>query len=107
MSWILGDPERRRKRQKQQEDLDHNYYKRQKAYNDAKEKERERIATIKGTQDAQKIANQKPFYQKLMGAAATIGKDLVKNSSNMNTNALFSWDDPAPKRKRRKKRRSR
>ncbi|MGD0071403.1 MAG: hypothetical protein ABSB71_08005 [Candidatus Bathyarchaeia archaeon] len=104
MAWIWDPNARRRKKQK--EDLDKDYYKRQKVYNASKEKERERIAALRGKQDAQKIANRKPFYQKLMGAFANIGKDLVAQSGNVKPNALFTWDTPKRQRKRKGKRRT-
>jgi hypothetical protein len=93
--------------QQTQENLDPNYYKRRKAYNQAKEEEREKIAKQRGIEDAHKIADKKPFYQKLIGLATNIGKDLVAVSGNVNTDALFTFDEPDKphKRKRKTKRR--
>jgi hypothetical protein len=102
-SMLFGDPERKR-REKRQADLDADYYQRAKAYNAAKTKERIRIASIRGTQAAQQQANKKPFYQKVIGAATTLGKDVMEGASKTNPNALFSWDEPKTTRTRKKKR---
>ena len=71
-SMIFGDPERKR-REKNQSDLDDDYYLRAKAYKEAKTKEKVRLAKIAGKRAAQP---KKPFYQKLMGAGTAIMKDL-------------------------------
>ena len=71
-SMIFGDPEKRR-REKNQSDLDDDYYLRAKAYKEAKTKEKVRLAKIAGKRAAQP---KKPFYQKLMGAGQAIMKDL-------------------------------
>jgi hypothetical protein len=102
-SMLFGDPEKRR-RERQQSDLDTNYYKRQKIYAKAKEKERERIAALKGKADAQAIANRKPFYQKVIGAATFLCKDIVQGAAKTNPNVFFNWDEPKTKRARRKRR---
>jgi hypothetical protein len=90
-------------KQQTQEDLDQNYYKRRTAYNQAKEEEREKIAKQRGIEDAHKIADKKPFYQKLIGVASAIGKDLVAASGNVNTDALFTFDNPEPERQSKRK----
>ena len=61
-------------------------------------------AKAAGIAEANKKLNQKPFYQKRVGAASAIGKDLMATSSQVNPNALFSFDEPKQPRKRRKKR---
>lgn len=86
--------------------LDAHYYERQKAYNEALNNQRIENAKIKAKADADRLANKKPFYQKLIGIADTIGKDLIKNASNTNPNALITFDNPPrEKRTRRKKQR--
>jgi hypothetical protein len=101
---IFGDPERKR-REKRQEDLDSDYYKRRKAYKDAKEEQRLKNAREAGIRDANKLANRKPFYQKLIGAGVSLGKDVIQGAAKTNPDVFFSWDTPKPKRKRRKKKR--
>jgi hypothetical protein len=101
---LFGDPERRR-RKKQQEDLDANYYKRQKAFNQAKEEQRIKNAKAAGIASANKISNRKPFYLKILSVAKTVGKDVVQGASKTDPNVLFSFDGPKkPRRKRKKKR---
>jgi hypothetical protein len=87
-------------KKKQSEDIDPNYYKRQKAYNTAKEAEREKIAAEKGRADAHKLASQKPFYQKLMGAGTAIMKDLTTGDPSQ----MFGQTAPKHRVKHRRKR---
>ena len=65
----------------------------QAAYELAKKERRIENAKRKAVLDADKLANQKPFYQKVMGAASAIGKDLMQASSNVNPDALFTFND--------------
>ena len=101
-SMLFGDPERKR-REKRQKELDNDYYLRAKAYNAAKTKEKIRLASIRGTQAAQQEANRKPFYMKLLGAATTLGKDVMAGANKTNPDALFNWNEPKTKRTRKKK----
>jgi hypothetical protein len=98
-SMFFGDPERKR-REKERVDLDNDYYRRAKAYNEAKTEERIRIAKQNGIRDAQP---RKPFYKKVMGAGMMIGKDLVQGASKTNPNMLFNFDQPKQTRRRRRK----
>jgi hypothetical protein len=98
-SMIFGDPERRR-REKQQADLDRGYYERQKAYNAAKQQERIKLAQTKGQADAQKIATQKPLYKKILGLGQAIATDLTTG----NPNQMFApFQQPAPQHRAKRK----
>ena len=77
----------------------------QAAYDLAKKIRRIENAKQKGVMDADKLANQKPFYQKVIGAASAIGKDLMQASSNVNPDALITFNEPEPQRQHRKKKR--
>ena len=123
---FLGDPERRRK-EKQQTDLDNDYYQRAKAYNKAKTEERIRIAAQKGKLAAQQQANRQPLYKKLIGGAQWLANDVATGNPNQilggsqkgkrkgqsgslgifnesASNNMFSWEEPKQKRKRKRKR---
>jgi hypothetical protein len=76
------------------------------AYINAKGERRIENAKLAGQRDADRLANQKPFYQKVINLASNVGKDLVKASNNVNPDALISFDKPTQtktKRHRRKK----
>jgi hypothetical protein len=80
----------------------------QAAYALAKKERRIENAKRKAVLDADKLANQKPFYQKVIGAASAITKDLASGASQMNPDALFTWNDEPQsqgRRQRRKKKR--
>lgn len=111
-SLFFGDPERRRREKQERDTRQRLESKRQKEINDAyiDSKIQQRIINAKaaGVADANKLANRKPLHEKLMGLAATVGKDMVKSGGNKNFNSLFTLDDnQAPKRKRRKNRKKR
>lgn len=72
------------------------------AYIDAKTQRRIENAKAAGIRDADNLVNQKPFYQKLMGGAQWLVKDLSEGASRVNPDALFTFDTPQPKRKRRR-----
>lgn len=96
------------KKRRDEEDTEE-YKARKKAYNDALQEQRLKNARAKGIADANKLANQKPFYQKVMGVGTAIVKDLSApppkgGGFNFDSNSLFSWETPKPKRKRRRKR---
>ena len=101
-SMLFGDPEKKRRQKQEKDELDQQENKRlkqiNKAYVEAKVSQRIENAKAKGVADANRLANQKPLYQKLMGAAATVGKDLVKGSGNVNTDAFFTWGTPKQNR---------
>ena len=107
-SLLHGDPERKRREKQEKDQLRIQESKRlnqiNKAYIEAKVNRRIENAKIKGIADADKMANQKPFYQKLMGAAATVGKDMIKQSSQTNTDVLFNFGETKKPRHRKKKR---
>ena len=90
------------KKRREEEDTEE-YRARMKAYNDALQEQRLKNARAKGTADANKLANQKPFYQKVLGLGMAVGKDIMKGASNTNPNVFFNMDGPKPKRKRRRK----
>ncbi len=90
-------------KQKDRENLDPNYYRRRKIYNETLEEEREKNARATAKRDAQKIANQVPFYQKVINVAGKLGKDIIENAPNTNPDVLLSFDDKKPKRKTKKK----
>jgi hypothetical protein len=73
------------------------------AYIEAKKQRRIENAKTAGVRDADGLVNQKPFYQKLMGGASWLIKDLSEGAANVNPDALFTFDDPKPKRKRRRR----
>jgi hypothetical protein len=77
----------------------------QAAYRLSLKEQRIKNAKQQGIIEADKRVNQKPFYQKVIGAASAIGKDLASGAGNMNPDALFTWDEPQGKRQRKKKRR--
>jgi len=58
----------------------------QAAYEKAYKEERITQATIKGKADAQAKANQKPFYQKLGGAATGLMKGITQPSRKKGRN---------------------
>ena len=101
-----------RNKKKDKADLDQGYYDRQKAYNAARQAERIRMAKAKGTADAHREANKKPFYQKVIGVAQAVGKDLTTPTPNggfFNEKAsenLFTWGTPKQPRKKRTKRKT-
>ena len=88
-----------------QTNLDANYYKRQQAYNQALEAQRIENAKAKGVADANRLANHKPFYQKVLGVVTNIGKDLVKASGNVNPDALITFDEPKERQRRKHRKR--
>lgn len=71
------------------------------AYEKAKKERRIENAKRIGIQDADRLANQKPFYKKVMGALVAVGKDLVENAPNTDPSILFNMDDTPRKRKKR------
>lgn len=71
------------------------------AYEKAKKERRIENAKRIGIQDADRLANQKPFYKKVMGALVAVGKDLVENAPNTDPSVLFNMDDTPRKRKKR------
>jgi hypothetical protein len=74
------------------------------AYIEAKGKQRIKNAELAGQQDADKLANKKPFYQKVLNLAGAVGKDLIQAAPNTNPNVLFNWEQQRePKTKRRRK----
>lgn len=73
------------------------------AYVEAKTKRRIENAKNAGIRDADNLVNQKPFYQKVMGGASWLIKDLSQGAANVNPDVLFTFDDP-PRNKRRRKR---
>ena len=77
----------------------------QAAYRLALKEQRIKNAKQQAIIEADKRVNQKPFYQKVIGAATAIGKDLASGAGNMNPDALFTWDEPQSKRQHKKKRR--
>lgn len=79
------------------------YRARMKAYNDAMQEQRLKNARAKGIADANKLANQKPFYQKVIGVGMAVGKDIMAGAGKTNPNVFFNMDGPKPKRKRRRK----
>jgi hypothetical protein len=95
---LWGDPEGRRRHQ-HQTDLDANYYKRRKAYNQQLEKEQVRQAQQRAVRDA----NRQPFYRQVLGMGKALGKDLIAGANQTNPDALFNFDKP--NRRRKKKRR--
>ena len=106
---FLGDPERKRREKQEREQRQHQEDKHRKdinqAYIDAKVEQRIKNAKLAGVNDANKLANQKPFYQKVMGVGLALGKDMVKGASKTNPGVLFNFDEPKQPRKRRNKRR--
>ena len=105
---FFGDPERKRREKQERKQRQHQEDKHRKdinqAYIDAKVEQRIKNAKLAGVNDANKLANHKPFYQKLVGVGMALGKDVMKGSSKTNPNVLFNFNQPKPKRKRRKKR---
>jgi hypothetical protein len=108
-SMFFGDPERKRREKQEREERQQQESKRQKeinkAYIDAKIEQRKKNAVAAGIADANKLANQKPFYQKVMGVGMALGKDVMAGASKTNPGVLFNFDEPKQPRKRRKKRR--
>jgi hypothetical protein len=108
-SMIFGDPERKRREKREREERNQQERLHQKEINkvyiDAKIEQRKKNAVAAGIADANKLANQKPFYQKLIGVGVGLGKDIVQGASKTNPNVFFNFDEPTPKRKRRKKKR--
>ena len=98
---MLGNLFGKHEDNKNRADLDRAYYARRKAYLQAKEEKRLENARAAGVRDADKLANQQPFYQKLVNGGAWLLRDLSDGAGKVNTDALFSWDEK-PKRKRRK-----
>jgi hypothetical protein len=103
MSFLFGTPEDRRHK-REVEELDQNYYKRRKVYNQTLEQQREKNARAAAIRDADKIANRKPFYQKVMGVGLALGKDMVHGASKTNPGVLFNFDEPKQQRRKRRKR---
>ena len=98
MSFFFGN------KNKTKDDLDAEYYERQKAYNKAKQEQRLKNARAAGIRDAEREANRKPFYKKLAGVGMALGKDMLDGASKTNPDVFFSFDKPKPKRRRQKKR---
>lgn len=73
------------------------------AYIEAKTQRRIENAKNAGVRDADSIVNQKPFYQKLMGGASWLIRDLSEGAAKTNPEVFFSWDEPQTKRKRRRR----
>ena len=77
----------------------------QEVYRQAKKEQRMKNAKQRAIQDADKIANQKPFYQKVMSTVTAIGKDVMESASNIhpNNDALFTFDNESERQKKRRK----
>ena len=97
MSFFFGN------KNKTKDDLDAEYYERQKAYNQAKQEQRIKNARAAGIRDAEREAHRKPFYQKLIGAGMALGKDVMAGASKTNPDVFFSFDKPKPKKRKKKK----
>jgi hypothetical protein len=104
---VLGGIFRQQKPDPHKEELKRLEAKRQKeidqAYIDTKTQRRIENAKAAAVRDADALANQKPFYQKLMGGASWLIKDLSEGAANVNPDALFTFDDPQPSRNRRRR----
>lgn len=77
----------------------------QTAYQKAYDEQRIKNATQKGIEDANRLANQQPFYKKVLNAASAVTKDFAEGASKTNPDALFTFDDPKPQRRRTRKKR--
>ena len=107
-SMFFGDPERKRREKQERDTRQQAESKHQKdidkAYIDAKVEQRIKNARVAGANDANKLVNQKPFYQKVMGVGMMLGKDLVSGASKTNPGVLFNFDQPKTTRRKRRKR---
>ena len=97
--------EEKQKRRRERDILEHKKQASKKAaeeaYLEAYKERRVENAKVIAQRDADKLANQQPFYQKLVSGGAWLLKDLSDGAGKVNTDALFSWETK-PKRKRRK-----
>jgi hypothetical protein len=107
-SMIFGDPERKRREKREREQRQQQERSHQKeinqAYLEAKIAQRKKNAVAAGIADANKLANRKPFYQKVIGFGTALGKDIIQGASKTNPDVFFNWDDSTPKRRKRKRR---
>lgn len=71
------------------------------AYIEAKKAQRIKNAKLAGERDANNLLNQKPFHEKLLSGASWLMRDLSDGARNVNTDALFTFDDPPAKKRRR------
>jgi hypothetical protein len=74
------------------------------AYLETLEEERIKNAREKAKRDAANLANQQPFYKKLINLGGAIAKDL--GNIQPNPDALINFnDEPSPRKKRSKRKR--
>lgn len=91
----LKDQELIRKRK---EALSHQDPDAEAAYLTKLKEQRIKNAEAKAIQDAHNLANQKPFYQKIIGAGTAILKDL--SNIEPNPDALINFNDQPRKRRK-------
>lgn len=113
MSWLLGknkteqSPEDQELLRKRKEALNRPNTKAEEAYLKKLEEQRIKNAEAKAIEDANQLANQKPFYQKVMGMGTALLRDLGDVAANTNPNALINFDEEKPKRTNPKRRKNR
>lgn len=107
MSWLLNKqpPEDKAIIQKRRDTLNHTDPEAEAAYHKKLKEQRIKNAEAAAIRDADNLANQKPFYQKVIGLGNAVLKDLTAASANINPDALINFNDDKPKPKKRKTKR--
>ena len=108
MSWLLGKhrtqeaPADKQLIDNRKKALNSPNQKAEEAYLKKLEEQRIKNAEAKAIKDADNLANQQPFYKKLVNIGAAVAKDL--GNIQPNPDALINFNEEKPKRAKRKKR---